>query len=181
MEHVSGVSRRGDRLLRSNGDLDSEVACGCGVRAEGCMKILIGMDGSKFSESALKAVMSQFRPQGTEVRVVHVVQPISVGTPPQMAPAYAPELEDQVKVGKELVAQAAKSLQAAGFKADTAVETGDVRVTIIDSAAEWKADLIVIGSHGHGAIRRFLLGSVAEFVARNAFCSVEIVRIPDGK
>lgn len=145
------------------------------------MKILVGIDSSKFSEAALKAVMSQFRPQGTEVRVVHVVQPVTVATPPQMAAQYAPELEDQVKLGKELVAQAAKSLQAAGFKADTAVETGDIRVRLIDSAAEWNADLIVIGSHGHGAIRRFLLGSVTEFVARNAFCSVEIVRIPDGK
>ncbi len=145
------------------------------------MKILLGMDSSKFSEAALKAVTDQFRPQGTDVRVVHVVQPVTVATPPQMAPAYAPELEDQVKLGRELVAQAAKSLQAAGFKADTAVETGDIRVRLIDSAAEWNADLIVIGSHGHGPIRRFLLGSVAEFVARNASCSVEIVRISDGK
>jgi nucleotide-binding universal stress UspA family protein len=145
------------------------------------MKILVGMDSSKFSEGALKAVMDQFPPQSTQVRVVHVVQPISFGTPPQMSPAYAPEMEDQVKQGKELVARAAKTLQSAGFKADTMVETGDIRVKLIDLAAEWNADLIVIGSHGHGPIRRFLLGSVAEFVARNAFCSVEIVRIPDGK
>jgi nucleotide-binding universal stress UspA family protein len=59
---------------------------------------------------------------------------------------------------------------------DTAVEKGDVRLKIIDSAAEWNADLIVIGSHGRSGIPRLLLGSVAEFVARNALCSVEIVR-----
>ena len=47
---------------------------------------------------------------------------------------------------------------------------------IIDSAAEWRADLIVVGSHGRSGIPRFLLGSVAEFVARHAKCSVEIVR-----
>jgi hypothetical protein len=38
--------------------------------------------------------------------------------------------------------------------------------------------LIVVGSHGQRGIRRFLLGSVADFVARHATCSVEIVRTP---
>ena len=55
---------------------------------------------------------------------------------------------------------------------------GDIRDTIIDAAAEWRADLIVVGSHGQRGIQRFLLGSVAEFVARHAKCSVEIVRTP---
>ena len=66
-------------------------------------------------------------------------------------------------------------MRSVGFKADTAVEVGDVREGIIDCAAEWRADLIVVRSHGH-SFRRFLLGSVAEFVAGHASCSVEIVR-----
>jgi nucleotide-binding universal stress UspA family protein len=41
------------------------------------------------------------------------------------------------------------------------------------------ADLILVGSHGHGAIGRFLLGSVAQAVLRTATCSVEIVRTPN--
>jgi nucleotide-binding universal stress UspA family protein len=146
------------------------------------VKILLGIDGSKYSEAALNAVATQFRPQGSEVRVVHVVQPIYVGAPPpQMAPNYAPEVEGQVKQGEELVKQAKKKLQDAGFKAETAVATGDIREKLIDIAAEWQADLIVVGSHGYSGIRRFLLGSVAEFVARNALCSVEIVRIRERK
>ncbi|HXZ20805.1 MAG TPA: universal stress protein, partial [Candidatus Acidoferrales bacterium] len=59
-----------------------------------------------------------------------------------------------------------------------ALEKGDVRLRIIDAAAEWNADLIVLGSHGRSGIPRLLLGSVAEYVARNASCSVEVVRIP---
>jgi len=145
------------------------------------MKILLGIDGSKFSEVALQAVTTQFRPQTTEVRVVHIVQPIRVGTAPQMSANYAPEVDDLVEQGKKLVAATKSKLQEAGYKASTIVETGDVRVKLIDLAAEWKADLIVLGSHGHGAIRRFLLGSVAEFVARNASCSVEIVRAREKK
>jgi nucleotide-binding universal stress UspA family protein len=45
-------------------------------------------------------------------------------------------------------------------------------------ASEWGADLILTGSHGHSAIGRFLLGSVAQGILRTAACSVEIVRYP---
>lgn len=58
------------------------------------MKILLGVDDSKFSEAAAKSIAGQFRPQDTEVRVLHVVEPIAVSEPPQMSPGYYPELED---------------------------------------------------------------------------------------
>jgi nucleotide-binding universal stress UspA family protein len=93
-----------------------------------------------------------------------------------MAPGYAPELDDQKKPAHELVEQIASELRGGGFKVDAAVEVGDIRERIIDAAEEWGADLIVVGSHGRSGIPRFLLGSVAEFVARHAECSVEIVR-----
>jgi len=141
------------------------------------MKILIGIEDSKVSEDVLRAIVTQFRTEHTEIRVLHVLQPVAPA-PPQMAPGYAPELEDQKKPAHELVERIAKELRSAGFKAETAVEIGDIRERIIDAAAEWGADLIVVGSHGQRGIRRFLLGSVAEFVARHAKCSVEIVRTP---
>src|SRR5208283_3407639 len=126
-------------------------------------------DDSPFSGGLLRAVVTQFRTGNTEVRILHVLQPIGPA-PPQMAPGYAPELVERI----------AKELHSAGFNVNTAVEVGDIRETIIDSAAEWRADLIVVGSHGQRGIQRFLLGSVAEFVARHAKCSVEIVRTPMG-
>ena len=141
------------------------------------MKILMGIDDSKFSADVLRAIVTQFRAENTEVRVLHVLQPIAPA-PPQMAPGYAPELEGQKQPAGELVDRIAKQLRSAGFEVDAAVEVGDIRETIIDSAAEWGADLIVVGSHGQTGIRRFLVGSVAEFVARHAKCSVEIVRTP---
>jgi nucleotide-binding universal stress UspA family protein len=143
------------------------------------MKILMAIDDSKFSGDVLRAIVTQFRTQNCEVRVLHVLQPIAPA-PPQMAPGYAPELEDQKKPARELVERIAKELRNAGFKVNTAVQIGDVRETIIDSAMEWSADLIVVGSHGQRGIQRFLLGSVAEFVARHAKCSVEIVRATAG-
>jgi nucleotide-binding universal stress UspA family protein len=141
------------------------------------MKILLGIDESKSSGDVLKAVVEQFRAENTEVRVLHVLQPVAPA-PPQMAAGYAPELEGLKKPAQDLVERIAKELRSAGFKVDTAVEIGDIRETIIDSAAAWRADLIVVGSHGQRGIQRFLLGSVTEFVARHAKCSVEIVRAP---
>jgi len=140
------------------------------------MKVLIGIDDSKFSENVIQAVVTQLRIENTEVLVLHVLQPIVSLDPPEMAQGYAPELEDQRKPADALVQRIANELRTAGFKAETAVKIGDVRVSILDIAAEWHADLIVVGSHGRRGIQRFLLGSVADSVARHAKCSVEIVR-----
>jgi nucleotide-binding universal stress UspA family protein len=97
-----------------------------------------------------------------------------------MDPGYAPELEGQKQPARALVNHIAKELRDAGFKADTAIKVGDIREVIIDSAADWHADLIVLGSHGKRGLQRFLLGGVSEFVARHAGCSVELIRTPAG-
>jgi nucleotide-binding universal stress UspA family protein len=140
------------------------------------MKILMGVDESTYSGDVLKTIVKQIRVDGTEIRVLHVLQPIALEAPPQMGPGYIPELQDEKPLARELVERIAKELSGAGFKVDTAITVGDVRETIIDSAAEWHADLIILGSHGQKGLKRLLLGSVAEFVARHASCSVEVVR-----
>ena len=45
----------------------------------------------------------------------------------------------------------------------------------------WKADLIVVGSHGYPTWERLLLGSVSQAVVSHAKCSVEVVRLPEQK
>ena len=142
------------------------------------MKILLATDDSKFSEAAAKSLAAQFRPQDTEVRVLHVVEPIVISEPPQMSPGYYPELEDSLPQARELVDRVATMLSSAGFKVTTSVATGDARSAILEDAAESHADLIVLGSHGRKGLERFFLGSVSEGVARHAHCSVQIVRIP---
>jgi nucleotide-binding universal stress UspA family protein len=59
----------------------------------------------------------------------------------------------------------------------TAVEVGNPKFIVLDAAADWKADLIILGSHGRSGLNRFPMGSVSEAVARHATCSVQIVRI----
>jgi nucleotide-binding universal stress UspA family protein len=144
------------------------------------MKVLMGIDNSKFSKDVIQAVVTQYRPENTEVLVLHVLEPISLLAPPEMAQGYAPELEEQKEPAHALVEGIAKELRESGFKAHTAVKIGDVRVSILDAATAWHADLILVGSHGQRGIESFLLGSVAEFVARHAKCSVEVVRRPVG-
>ena len=153
------------------------------------MKILLAIDDSKFSEAAIRMVVAQNRPQDTEVLVLHVLESIEIIFP-QLAAEYSsgyypPEpvdldklREQRRKPTRELVADTAEKLRCAGFPVDTTVTEGDARDEIIDKAAEWHADLIVVGSHGRKGFDRFLLGSVSEFVTRHARCSVQIVRVP---
>jgi nucleotide-binding universal stress UspA family protein len=75
------------------------------------MKILIGIDDSKFSRDLLRAIVTQFRTEHTEVRVLHVLEPVAPA-PPEMAAGYAPELEDQKKPARELVERIAKELRS---------------------------------------------------------------------
>jgi len=142
------------------------------------MKVLLATDDSKFSEAAARSLAGQFRPEDTEVRVLLVVEPTVVSEPPQRSPGYYPELEDQLPQAREAVDRVAKMLSSAGFRVTKSVATGDARSVILEDAAEWHADLIVLGSHGRKGLARFFLGSVSEAVARHAHCSVQIVRIP---
>jgi nucleotide-binding universal stress UspA family protein len=139
------------------------------------MKILMAVDGSKFAEERLQAVISRARPEDTEVMVLHMLQPAGP-PPPQMGAGYAPELASEKKIAQTLVEEIAGKLRSAGLKAQARVEIGDPRTGVLDCAEDWGADLIVVGSHGQSGIQRFLMGSVSEFVARHARCSVEIVR-----
>ena len=144
------------------------------------MKILLTTDGSSFSESALQTITSTIRSEGSEVLVLEVVEPLVFTAPPQMAPGYAPEqaarLKEQFREATKTTAESADFLRQAGFKADSRVIESDVRTGILQIATEWEPDLIILGSHGRRGIEKFLLGSVAESVARHAKCSVLIVR-----
>jgi nucleotide-binding universal stress UspA family protein len=141
------------------------------------MRVLVAVDDSKFAGDLSRSIITQCQASTTEVLVLHVLQPVGP-PPPQMSPRYAPELEYENKLARALVERISTELRDAGFKAEGRVEFGDVRESIIDYATEWHADLVVVGSHGERGIQRFLLGSVSEFVARHAKCSVEIVRTP---
>jgi nucleotide-binding universal stress UspA family protein len=84
--------------------------------------------------------------------------------------------QQQEKDAQQIADTAAERLRPSGLSVDKAVRQGDPRTVIVDEAAEWGADLIVVGSHGHTGLTRLLLGSVAQSVVAHAPCSVEVVR-----
>jgi nucleotide-binding universal stress UspA family protein len=145
------------------------------------MKILLAVDDSKFSQAATEALIAQAKTQGAEVRVLHVIEPIPA-YPEGEAWGYGtesvPVSQEERKEAEVFVARTSQTLRDAGFSVTTAIEVGNPKEVIIDSAAKWPADLILIGSHGRKALERFFMGSVSEAVARHAHCSVEIVRVP---
>ena len=140
------------------------------------MKILLAVDDSECSREAVKQVSAYFNPQTTQVKILHVTAPPYYSTPPQMARGYAPEMEAGEKNAAAEMEHFAQMLRNAGFACDCAVESGEVRSMIIDFAANWGADLIVMGSRGYKGLTRLLLGSVAESVVRHAHCSVLVIR-----
>jgi len=143
------------------------------------MKILIAIDGSDYSQAALQSVTARPWPPDTEAKVLHVVEPPSLLMGREMG-GYDPEFEMVWKAlreqAKDLVSKAAEKLRGAKFNVSTELVEGDPKSQIIDIANEWRADMIVLGSHGRMGLNRFLMGSVSQNVVRHAHCSVEIVR-----
>jgi nucleotide-binding universal stress UspA family protein len=134
------------------------------------VKILLAMDHSRFSEAGSQAIAVQLRPQGTEVLVVHVIEPS--GFLEQDA-----GLRERTTQAQGFLTRAVQVLHSAGFDRVTArVVEAEPRTGILETAAQWRADLIVLGSHGRRGLEKLMLGSVAESVARHATCSVLIIR-----
>jgi nucleotide-binding universal stress UspA family protein len=79
------------------------------------MKILLAVDGSKYSDAAVQTLISKIRKEDAEALVVHVVEPRMFSTPPQMAAGYEPELaemmKEQFKQAEQTVDRAAATLK----------------------------------------------------------------------
>ncbi len=139
------------------------------------MNILLPIDGSECSEAAIQQLI-QMRVPDAQVRLMHALEPFPVIEGWVYTPEWNGMLEEQRKDAEEFLARAAQTLRDAKFAVTTSLEIGNPKSLILDEAAKWPADLVVIGSHGRKGLDRFLLGSVAEGVARHAPCSVWIVR-----
>jgi nucleotide-binding universal stress UspA family protein len=145
------------------------------------MRILLAVDGSAGSDAAVREVAERPWPENSEVRVIAVVE-----TPMLFAPDFAvtpPIYYDEYVKAATLRAQVtledaktALERPTTPLEVSTRLATGSPKRAILEEADSWKADLIVLGSHGYGALERFLLGSVSKAIALHAHCSVEIIR-----
>lgn len=149
------------------------------------MKVLLAVDASPCSDAAVRQVIDRFAPTDTEVRVVHAVEwmremPLCLqyGQGPGAGHDVVESRNRSFERAQLLVTGIARQLESAGFRVSVWTPDADPRHGIIDEARRWKADLVVLGSHGRHGLDRLLLGSVAEAVFRHAPCSVEVVREP---
>jgi nucleotide-binding universal stress UspA family protein len=137
------------------------------------MKVLIAVDSSPSSDRVLEEAAARPWPAGTSFSVVNVVDVQRFARLPAL-------IEDAQREGDQIVRAGVDKLSRSGHSALPEVILGFPRGAISEYAKEWHADLIMAGSHGHSAIGRFLLGSVAQGILRTAPCSVEIVRFASG-
>ena len=146
------------------------------------MKILLAIDGSPCSDVAVEEVARRPWPEGSSLKVLTVLEPPMPPTPETWAvPAsYFEEIELTLrKQGQNIIDSALQKLRSNKTLAlSSLLVLGSPRPVILDEAESWGADLIVLGSHGYSAWKRFLLGSVSQAVVSHAKCSVEVVRCP---
>ncbi len=146
------------------------------------MRILLAVDGSASSETAVKEVARRPWPPRSAVRIISVVEPAFLPNPETwtLPPNYYEQLEKAAK--KQAGAVLNKAMRRLGAIKGTRLQLskqilhGHPKQVIPEEAERWRADLIVVGSHGYRGLTRLWLGSVSHAVASHAKCSVEIVR-----
>jgi nucleotide-binding universal stress UspA family protein len=137
------------------------------------MRVLLATDGSDDARAAAAWLAQCPFPEDTRLRVVSVV------SIPPSALDIAPVRDFNAALRKDAAQEteaASAPLRSRFASVDTQVLEGDAREAILQAAAEWPADLVVLGARGLGAVAGFLLGSVSLGVTRHAGCSVLVVK-----
>jgi nucleotide-binding universal stress UspA family protein len=124
-------------------------------------KVLVPLDGSELAERAIIYAKSLARAKGSEI-ILFTVSVASDG-----------HLDRPIKAYLELKA---KELQSQGIKASIAISYGNIADEIIKFADKNKVDLIIISTHGHSGINRWVLGSVATKVLHGTCTPVLLIK-----
>jgi nucleotide-binding universal stress UspA family protein len=141
-------------------------------------RILVAVDGSDPGQRALREALKLAKDDHPHLRLLHAVDVVPPGGGEFVAPldVYRQSCLDE---GQEILDQAVALAREAGVAVESALletTTAQLSGALIDEAKRWSADLIVLGTHGRGGLRRLLLGSVAEGVVRHAPVPVLLVR-----
>jgi nucleotide-binding universal stress UspA family protein len=168
---LGSVARSVVRNARCSVEVVRALKGGLAVVGNGHLKLLLATDGSEHSVAATRALAERPWPEGTEVKVMSTVGPVT----------YSMEEIGLLDGGgteraHRAIADAANILRGAGLKTSGEVVAGRAERRITSEAKEWGADLIVVGARERRGLRRFISGSVSEAVASRAPCSVNIVR-----
>lgn len=147
-------------------------------------RIVVPVDGSQTASKALTAALQMARDTGGSVHLVHVVEGLS----PLAADPYGAYSGEVIEImrqsGRKILDDALVLAQAAGVAADTELfdNFGDRLAEVVaDAALRFKADLLVVGTHGRRGIGRVLMGSGAEQIIRLSPVPVLVIRANESK
>jgi len=146
------------------------------------MRILLAVDGSVCSDRATQLVASLPLPPGSAVRIVAVLQPLADALALSYAAAgdasatIESEEERDARHLREAIGRAETALRRDGLTVDGYLVRGRPASSIVEEAARMPADLVVVGSRGHGTIATMVLGSTAAEVVDHAPCPVLVAR-----
>ncbi|KAM0843934.1 hypothetical protein ACQ4PT_057391 [Festuca glaucescens] len=170
---------------------ETKAAATAGPLEEGRSKtvVLVGVDDSDHSYRALEWAVRHVATAGvaaaTELVVVHAKQAassvVTVGGAAVAGDVVRYVEEDLRKRADEVVERARSLCVANSVEGVVEVIDGEPRYVICNAVEKHGADLLVVGSHGYGAIKRAFLGSVSDYCAHHAHCSVMIVKQPKPK
>ena len=139
--------------------------------------ILLATDGSEEAQLAATTAADLAERTNSELHVLTVGPELPLYELPEHPADFEDVLRHNRREAKELLEQQAKRIEESGGTVkESHLREGRAEEEIVEVAEEIGAGLIVMGSRGHGRIRRALLGSVSDAVARHAHCPVTIVR-----
>jgi nucleotide-binding universal stress UspA family protein len=145
------------------------------------MKILVAVDGSKYSMEGVKVALDYAKTKGAEIYLL-TVTPYIPGIDLELTAHKMERLIEGMKHRGEEVLEKAQEVLKSGVVTARTILSSSISAAdeIINVAEKEKIDLIIIGSCGlGGAATRFFMGSVASKVATHAPCSVYIVKVPN--
>lgn len=138
--------------------------------------IVVGVDGSDSSVDALRWAVKQATQTGKQLRVVtawaYPEHPAPFGIVPNVPLPPDPLAEAR----RQLDEVTGRAVEHTGVDVETAVLDGNAAPVLIEASKD--ADLLVVGSRGHGAFAGLLLGSVSEHCVHHAHCPVVVIRHP---
>lgn len=138
-------------------------------------KIMVGVDGSSESELAFQKAMNVAKRNNAELMLVHVIDTRAF----QSVSSFDGMLAEQAtEMAKQTMASYKEQAEQYGCKKIvTTIEYGSPKSIIAKQLPqEYDVDLILLGATGLNAVERLFIGSVSEYVIRNAPCDVLVVR-----
>jgi nucleotide-binding universal stress UspA family protein len=142
-------------------------------------KILVPIDGSDTADAGLKEAIWLAKDQGAQIRIVHIIDAMPLVSVDTHGAVFDQIVEQLRTAGVAIVATGEALVRGAGVPVDSQlVEAlgGSAGEQVVRAAKEWRADIIVCGTHGRRGLRRILMGSDAEYMVRCSHVPILLVR-----